>query len=329
LFQGAEDQGQSAQHFSWKEFVRELVTGSSGPLYFPSMFRDPWDLVADRIELQRRRNRASAISVGVHLTLGLLLIVVLHKAVVTASAPQEDVVFVKQSPIYMPLESTGPNGGGGGGGGRNQMTPPSSGRMPDTSRVQLVPPDLGDPKPLIPPDDQMAEAPTVQMPIDIPQDQSLPIGDVTAPPNQLRSYGPGSGGGIGTGRGTGVGEGSGPGVGPGSGGGMGGGSGGGIGSGVGPYVVGGGVTAPVPIFQPLPLYTEEARKSRIEGIVLIQAIIRRDGTVDSFKVVRGLGYGLDESAIHTIATKWKFRPGSMHGTPVDVLANIEVTFRLY
>jgi TonB family protein len=110
---------------------------------------------------------------------------------------------------------------------------------------------------------------------------------------------------------------------------MGGGSGGGIGSGVGPYVVGGGVTAPVPIFQPLPLYTEEARKSRIEGIVLIQAIIRRDGTVDSFKVVRGLGYGLDESAIHTIATKWKFRPGSMHGTPVDVLANIEVTFRLY
>jgi len=329
LFQDAEGQEQSAQHFSWKEFLSELVTGSSGPLFFPSVFSDPWALLADRIELQRRRNRAGAVSVAIHLTIGLLLIVLAHKAVATASAPEDAVVFVTQSPLYMPLESTGPDGGGGGGGGRNQMTPPSSGRMPDTSRVQLVPPELGDPKPLLPPEDQMAEAPTVQMPIDIPLDQSLPIGDPTAPPNQLASYGPGSGGGIGTGRGTGVGAGNGPGVGPGSGGGMGGGSGGGIGSGVGPYVVGGGVTPPIPIYQPLPVYTEEARKARTEGIVLIQAVIRKDGSVDSFRVIRGLGYGLDESAIHTIATKWKFKPGTMSGTPVDVQANIEVTFRLY
>ncbi len=110
---------------------------------------------------------------------------------------------------------------------------------------------------------------------------------------------------------------------------MGGGSGGGIGSGVGPYVVGGGVKAPVVISQPLPPYTEEARKARAEGIVLIQAIIRRDGSVDSFKVLRGLGYGLDESAINTIATKWRFKPGTLNGVPVDVQANIEVTFRLY
>ena len=110
---------------------------------------------------------------------------------------------------------------------------------------------------------------------------------------------------------------------------MGGGSGGGIGNGVGPYVMGSGVTAPVAIYQPLPLYTEEARKARVEGIVLIQAVIRKDGSVDSFRVIRGLGYGLDESAINTIATKWRFRPGAMHGVPVDVQANIEVTFRLY
>jgi protein TonB len=118
-------------------------------------------------------------------------------------------------------------------------------------------------------------------------------------------------------------------VGPGSGGGMGGGSGGGIGSGIGPYVVGNGVKPPIAVFQPLPAYTEEARKARAEGIVLIQAIIRRDGTVDSFKVLRGLGYGLDESAINTIATKWRFKPGTLNGTPVDVQANIEVSFRLY
>jgi TonB family protein len=110
---------------------------------------------------------------------------------------------------------------------------------------------------------------------------------------------------------------------------MGGGSGGGIGSGVGPYVVGNGVTNPVALYQPLPHYTEEARKARAEGIVLIQAVVRKDGSVDSFKILRGLGYGLDESAINTIATKWRFKPGTKDGQPVDVWANIEVTFRLY
>ncbi len=110
---------------------------------------------------------------------------------------------------------------------------------------------------------------------------------------------------------------------------MGGGRGGGIGNGVGPYVVGNGVSPPTPIVQPLPVYTEEGRKARVEGIVLLQAIVRKDGTVDSFKVLKGLGYGLDESAINTIATKWRFKPGSFQGQPVDVKANIEVSFRLY
>lgn len=129
------------------------------------------------------------------------------------------------------------------------------------------------------------------------------LGEINAPPGTGSQGGGGSGGGMGPG--------AGPGVGPGV------------------YTVGGGVSAPVPIYQPLPLYTEEARKARIEGIVLLQAIIRKDGTVDSFRVIRGLGYGLDESAINTIATKWRFKPGMLNGQPVDVLANIEITFRLY
>ena len=86
---------------------------------------------------------------------------------------------------------------------------------------------------------------------------------------------------------------------------------------------------PQALRQPLPPYTEEARKMRVEGIVLLQAIIRKDGSVDSFKVIRGLGYGLDESAIRTIASKWRFQPGTYKGKPVDVLTNIEVEFRIY
>jgi len=51
--------------------------------------------------------------------------------------------------------------------------------------------------------------------------------------------------------------------------------------------------------------------------------------VDSFKVIRGLGYGLDESAITTIASKWRFKPATFRGMPVDFEINIEVAFRLF
>jgi TonB family protein len=95
------------------------------------------------------------------------------------------------------------------------------------------------------------------------------------------------------------------------------------------YVMGPGIKAPEVLFQPLPAYTDEARAAHVAGIVLIQAIIRKDATVDSFKILKGLGYGLDESAINTIATKWRFRPGTFNGEPVDVQVNIEVSFRLF
>jgi TonB family protein len=87
-------------------------------------------------------------------------------------------------------------------------------------------------------------------------------------------------------------------------------------------------TPPVPLFQPLPPYTDKAREAGVEGSISLQCIVRKDGTVDSFKVIRGLGFGLDESAIDTIATKWRFKPGALNGVPVDTQANIEVTFRL-
>jgi protein TonB len=193
---------------------------------------------------------------------------------------------------------------------RNLAGPPSvaGGGQPRTApkRVELPKPK---PQPLpfpdpTPDDPEPLYEPVIEAVPDIVAQMGaeIAIGDITGPP--------GAGGYGGTGKGAGVG--SGPG-----------------GPGDGVYTIGGGVMAPIPISQPLPLYTEEARKSRVEGIVLLQAIIRKDGSVDSFRVLRGLGYGLDESAINTIATKWRFKPGTLSGRPVDVQANIEVTFRLY
>jgi len=327
LFHYVDEASLKKEPINWKEFLGDLLTGYRSPLFIPSVFADTEDLVAERAQLRTRRVESGMLSLFVHAL--IVLIAVLLVRYQSSLPDQKDSVVFVNNPIYLPFEGDGRDGGGGGGGGKGEQAPPATGRMPEQTRVQMVPPDPEDPRPLIPAEDLMTSAPSVQMPIDIPQDMSLPIGDITAPPNGSRSSGPGIGGGIGTGRGTGVGSGTGPGVGPGSGGGMGGGSGGGIGSGIGPYVVGGGVKAPVAIYQPLPAYTEEARKARAEGVVLIQAVIRRDGSVDSFKVLRGLGYGLDESAINTIATKWRFKPGTLSGTPVDVQANIEVSFRLY
>jgi TonB family protein len=327
LFHYVDEASLKKEPINWKEFLGDLLTSFRSPLFIPSVFADTEDLVAERAQLRTRRVESGMLSLFAHALIALIAVLLVRYQ---SSLPdQKDSVVFVNNPIYLPFEGDGRDGGGGGGGGKGEQAPPATGRMPEQTRVQMVPPDPEYPRPLIPAEDLMASAPSVQMPIDIPQDMSLPIGDITAPPNGSWSSGPGIGGGIGTGRGTGVGSGTGPGVGPGSGGGMGGGSGGGIGSGIGPYVVGGGVKAPVAIYQPLPAYTEEARKARAEGVVLIQAVIRRDGSVDSFKVIRGLGYGLDESAINTIATKWRFKPGTLNGSPVDVQANIEVSFRLY
>jgi TonB family protein len=312
--------------FGWKDFFGDLFTGFKNPLFIPSVFSKPEEWSLERAQRRTRKIEAETLSLFAHVALlGFLLLMIRQGE--TPAQQNENVVFLN-NPIVLPFEGDGLDGGGGGGGGKNQPMPPATGRMPETTRVQMIPPDPENPKPLIPVEDLLQQVASVQMPIDIPQDQSLPIGDI-APPNYSMSSGPGSGGGIGTGRGTGVGSGTGAGVGPGSGGGMGGGSGGGIGSGIGPYVVGGGVKAPQALFEPRPNYTEEARKARIEGIVLLQLVVRKDGSTDSFKVLRGLSYGLDESAISTIANKWRFKAGTKNGVPVDVQILIEVTFRLF
>jgi len=90
-----------------------------------------------------------------------------------------------------------------------------------------------------------------------------------------------------------------------------------------------GVTVPEVLEAPNPAYTEEARAARAEGLVTLKAVIRKDGSVDSFEVVKGLGYGLDESAIHTVATKWRFKPATYGGQPVDFQVDIEIAFQIY
>ena len=87
--------------------------------------------------------------------------------------------------------------------------------------------------------------------------------------------------------------------------------------------------SPQVLQQPKPSYTEKAKEARIEGIMLVSAVIRKNGSVDQIKVIKGLGYGLDESAVNTISREWKFKPGTLNDEPVDVSVVMEVSFRLY
>jgi len=203
------------------------------------------------------------------------------------------------------------SGGGGGGGDRDKLQA-TKGALPKLSKQQIVPPMVvvrnDAPKLTAPPE-------VVVPQMNLPQIGNLgdPLSKVT-----LASNGTGSGGGIGSGSGGGVGSGRGPGVGPGWGGGIGGGA----------YRVGGGVSAPRAIFSPDPEYSEEARKAKWQGTVVLWVVIGPDGKPRDVRVQRSLGMGLDEKAIEAVRS-WKFEPAKKDGQQVAVQVNVEVNFRLY
>jgi len=87
-------------------------------------------------------------------------------------------------------------------------------------------------------------------------------------------------------------------------------------------------TKPVEILSvPKPTYTEEARAKKIEGDVLVEVVFSASGEVKVLRIVRGLGYGLDEAA-ETAARQIRFRPAQQDGQPVDSPAIAHITFEL-
>ncbi|HEV8385602.1 MAG TPA: energy transducer TonB [Candidatus Acidoferrales bacterium] len=256
---------------------------------------------------------AHALFVIVALSAGIYSFLKHNTAPTVVSA---DVKIIDISPYLPKLPPGGEKASGGGGGGERMNTPPSKGRLPKFSMQQLTPPmaTIRNPNPKLP-----AE-PTVVVPPDIrvPQPNISAYGDPLAA-MVTGSGGPGGGAGIGTGCCGGVGSGSGPGVGPGEG--------GGIGGGV--FRPGrGGVGEPECAYCPLPTYSDEARKSKYQGVVTLRIIVEPDGRASNISISRGLGMGLDEKAIEAVKT-WRFKPAmGPGGKPVRVEVLVEVTFRL-
>jgi TonB family protein len=93
------------------------------------------------------------------------------------------------------------------------------------------------------------------------------------------------------------------------------------------FSVGGGVSAPTCIYCPDPPYSDEARKAKLSGTVVVQVVVDATGNVRDAKVVQPLGLGLDEKATETIRT-WRFKPAMRNGSPVNVRMLVKVDFRL-
>lgn len=207
---------------------------------------------------------------------------------------------VELSDYLMKVGKGGPSGGGGGDASKLKA---SAGAPPKASTKQFTPPVVMQQQ-----TSKLMVEPTVIADLKISQSQ---IGD---PLSKLltASNGTGVGGGIGSGDGGGVGSGhGGPGVGPGI------------------FHLGeSGVSAPRPIYQPEPEFSEEARKAKYQGVVGLNVVVGADGRIHDPHVVHSLGMGLDEEALKTVKL-WKFEPGKRNGQPVSVAVYIEVDFHLY
>lgn len=89
----------------------------------------------------------------------------------------------------------------------------------------------------------------------------------------------------------------------------------------------GDIAPPEKIHFPSPRYTEEGRQARIQGVVILEAVVDANGDVGRVKVLKGLPYGLSEEAVAT-AKEWKFRPAMRGGQPVSVYLNLTIRFSL-
>src|ERR1700756_332597 len=88
-----------------------------------------------------------------------------------------------------------------------------------------------------------------------------------------------------------------------------------------------GIRPPMILKSALALYTDEARLNRIEGAVTVEALMGTEGRIESMRVLKGLGFGLDEVALASVR-EWEFSPATRDGVPVSVVAQIDVQFTL-
>ncbi|HWW18768.1 MAG TPA: energy transducer TonB [Candidatus Saccharimonadales bacterium] len=200
--------------------------------------------------------------------------------------------------------SSGPKAGGG----EEAPSPANHGFLAPRSSVQLAPPRLPDnANPLLPITATILDA---QAPAIIAPQSNLGLPWM---PDNTNSAGPGSDGGIGAGKDGGMGDREGPGG----------------GEGESNLAYSRGVSPPICVVCPYPIYTDEARHAKMQGTVTLRVLVGSDGKAAEIRVIRGVGFGLDERAVQTVRG-WKFNPArDANQRGIAAWVTIEAVFRLF
>jgi periplasmic protein TonB len=294
----------------YKTFWRDLKETISPPKLPPLDVTSKPVAVKDIWGLYGNQKKSFMMSFGFQIGLVILVVFAFTTKPVQKAVKQVAAIVLPVDPVDVPK----PAMHGGGGGGDRSPLPASKGKLPKPQPRQFVPPTavVNNPAPKLAMDPSILAPPDANLPnINLPN-YGDPLGKLGPASN-----GTGSGGGIGSGKGGGVGSGNGGGVGPGSG--------GGIGDGV--YRAGNGVTKPELLKKVEPEYSEEARKAKFQGVVVLYIVVDSSGNAINPRVMKSLGLGLDEKAMEAVK-QWKFKPGYKDGKPVAVAATVEVNFRL-
>lgn len=256
--------------------------------------------VVDRMRVKRDPT-STAIAVVIHGLIILLIAFLIAQHVQIGSKAKTTLVTEVSVPPMAPTKAAQM----GGGGGQRGPTPVSKGSPPKFADQQIVPPKA---PPMEAP--KIKIEPTVEVQKDVHMASNLPNFGLPNSPLAGVSMGNGSG--------TGLGPGNGSGIGPGSGGNIGG----------GPKRIGGGVSAPVLIYSVEPEFSEEARKAKVAGNVLVNLWVDTNGLPSHVRVIRGVGMGLDEKAKEAVM-QYRFKPAMENGKPVLVELNVEVNFQIF
>ena len=303
-----------------EEPVWKTLGSSIQDLFFPKKL-PPLELTSKPIAVAdpmavKRSPLSSGIALVLHVVIiALVLLFTYYGWKTRAIERKKNLTAVDIKPFIPMTMKMKQSMGGGGGGGAHELVEASKGHLPKESKTQITPPQIirnDHPK--------LAVEPTIVMPqeVKLPDAKMPDIGVPQSSQVALASQGSGSGSGFGNGRGGGIGSGNGNGVGPGEGGGYGGGL----------MRPGGGVSAPQLIYSVDPEFSDEARRAKYQGVCVVELIVDAQGNVQSPRVVRPLGMGLDEKALEAVR-QYKFKPSTYQGHNVPVKVNVEVNFRIY
>ena len=258
--------------------------------------------VVDRMAV-KRDPLSAGIAIGIHVIVILIVAYIIGRHFNIIPPPTS----IKIANLEAPPPPAPPKAQTmGGGGGQKGPEPVSKGNPPKFAPDQINPPKA-------PP----LEEPKIHPPVTVDVDPTVKMAKVDLP-NIGMPNSPLVGTSLGNGTGTGIGSGTGSGIGPGSGGNMGGGV----------RHIGGGVSPPVVLFAPEPEFSEEARKAKVAGNVLVYLQVDASGHPTHVRVLKGIGLGLDEKAMEAVR-QYKFKPAMENGHPVVVEMNVEVNFQIF